>query len=326
HVGCRLYQFDRATQAVSATQVRFVRFGGSRASLSIEAIVVVVSMGCGSPPAPSVTTTTSTTASTTSTTTSVAPLSFTAVWQVTYRISSCIGDRHCGVFLGTTRTFVLRFQQSGDFVSGVVVIRQESVDNAYYQGDLLVNVSGQLAGDGSLTVTGIKPAASQIDTSGEVVVRSLAIKQSSQGGLTGTLSYESRYTVNQNPETAMTARAGDIIAAARTATMPIDDQNPFQGHWVGRAMVRSCSSDVECPPTGSFVTIDLRLSQSGSSVAGTIGDRITVSGMVSSHVLALQGSAPRQDVDGGDGTIQLTALSSTIAPLGTIQRSTWHIR
>src|SRR5262249_48877079 len=126
-------------------------------------------------------------------------LGFAGVWQGQYRITDCTGDRHCSEFIGDLRTFVLRLMQSGQSLTGVLVLRQQLTDNAYYHGDLTINVAGSVASDGSLTLTGSKPSATPFDKSGDVDVQRMVVKPSASSGLSGTLGYSSRYTPVQNP-------------------------------------------------------------------------------------------------------------------------------
>lgn len=245
---------------------------------------------------------------------------FTGIWQGQYRITECAGDRHCGAFIGGLRSFVLRLQQTGGSVTGVVVLVHEPVDNAYYQGDLTVNVTGDVAPDGGVTVRGRKPALSPSDASGDVDVESFTLKPSTSE-TTGMLAYVSRYVPLQNPETSLKRVAGIIVNATRATSMPVDVTAPFQGHWSGRIVMRTCTEpELLLCRTGAdaFRSFDLTLMQSASMVSGTL-DQLPVTGTVSGQTLTVQGSSAPLQVGGGFVVTRVVNWSTTIDNLGRMQ-------
>src|SRR5262249_49850399 len=149
-----------------------------------------------------------------------------------------------------------------------------------------INVAGSVASDGSLTLTGSKPSATPFDKSGDVDVQRMVVKPSASSGLSGTLGYSARYTAVQNPETSLVTRTGDIVSASRTADVPVNSQLPFQGHWLGRIVIRSCTDELfSCAP-GDFGSFDLTLTQSGNVVSG-VYNGTPVTGTVSGQTLSI---------------------------------------
>jgi len=265
---------------------------------------MVAAIGCGDPPAPSP---------------SGSVVDFTGIWQGQYRVTACTGNRHCPAFIGMTRSFLLRLTQTGTYVTGVL------------SGDVTVNVAGPVAADGTLRTTSLKPAASQLDPAGEVEVQRFVIRLSPDTGLAGTLEYETRFTPSQNFETLRTTRAGEILSATRLASEPIASRAPFQGHWVGRYAVRSCTASgggPSCTGEGRTQPFDLTLTQSGAAVSGALsplsGRSAPVSGNASSNTLTLQGSTTTP-LSGGFDIVSVTAWSTTTDGVGQMLGSFTYV-
>lgn len=56
-----------------------------------------------------------------STPASPAVAQFAGLWSGSYKLTSCSGERHCVLYVGTSRTFELRLQQAGGHVEGLFV-------------------------------------------------------------------------------------------------------------------------------------------------------------------------------------------------------------
>jgi hypothetical protein len=270
-----------------------------------------LSAGCGGPTAPSASKIASVIA---------------GVWEGRYRVSGCGGDRHCGAYIGEEKTFVLRVEQAGPSVTGVLVLVQPPAD-AYYHGNLAVYVTGAVNADGMLTVNGLKPALSASDSSGEVELQYLTLKTTGNA-LTGALAFISRYVPFQNPETSMRTLTGDVLSATRDATLAFEIASPFQGHWSGRQVIRTCTEpELLVCRTGpdSFSSFVLTLSQSGNVVVGSLG-AMSMNGTASSTALRLEGLSTPLQVSGGFITSRITDWSTTVDPLGQMQGSYTFIR
>src|SRR5262245_55902897 len=124
----------------------------------------------------------------------------------------------------------------------VAVVGQEGA-NSSYQEILTTTFAGTERPDGRFSMLASNPTFAPSDGSGDVEIRRLILQVAAATGLTGSIAYASRYTVSQNPETALTTRAGDIITGIHVAGVPVDSRLQLQGHWVGRTVVRSCANE-----------------------------------------------------------------------------------
>jgi hypothetical protein len=243
--------------------------------------------------------------------------SYAGVWQIEYRVTECNGDRHCPAFLGTIRRMVLRLAQSGSMVSGVA------------SGDITVDVTGTVAGDGSVTLTGLKRAMSPRDTTGEVEVRELMLRQSPPAQLTGSLDYEIRYTPTQNFETARTKRVGEITSSTRLATDAVAAS--VQGRWVGYYVIRACvvTGWPNCfgEEERVYPLLDFNLVQAGSSVTGTIsmGMPVSLNGQFSGGALTLNGEG-KLPGSGGFTVVRIPQWTATVDALGRMSGKFTFVR
>ena len=113
---------------------------------------------------------------------------FGGVWQGEYRLTTCTGERHCGLFIGATRPFLLRLEQSGAAVAGVLA------------GDVTVDVAGTVARSGDLSLNGTSSSASPLDAAGQVELRRFELRRDGDG-LSGMLEYAVTYTPRTPPST-----------------------------------------------------------------------------------------------------------------------------
>jgi hypothetical protein len=282
---------------------------------AVASLLTLQAIGCGSgsPPAPE-----------------SRGADFAGVWQGEIRVTACSGDRHCSVFIGANRPFVLRLAQAGSSATGVLTIGTPPMPPG--AADITVNLAGVVASDGTVTLSGAKPAASSLDSAGDVEVQRFVVRRSAQTGLSGTLDYVIRYTPSQNFETLMTTRSAEIASATRIASEPFPSSLSMQGHWVGMYVVRACTvsgwpSCIAYFPDRTYA-FDLMLMQTGGTVSGSLnigGGAIPVNGTVSSNMLTLQGSATFQG-SGGFDVVSLISWATTTTAVGEMQGSFSYVR
>ena len=254
---------------------------------------------------------------------------FSGVWQGEYLVTACSSGRVCIPFQNKplSQSFSVRLSQTGTSVIGVLTIG----------GFLNVDVAGTLDPGGVLTLTGSRPAASAFDPTGDVQVTRLAVQRDSERGLTGKIEYVSRYTVEQNHETAAVSWAGDVTTARR-----LRDAGPqpssFGGRWGGNYVVRRCVAVgwTFCSPgeqDAHVYTFDVRLTQNGATLTGTMAwsspapdNVLPVTGTVSLDTLTIQGSAtaPASGVDAN--VLRITRWTTTRDDLGRMHGSFGFVR
>lgn len=225
---------------------------------------------------------------------------FSGIWQGEYRVRSCLGGRTCTLFQGQTLRFLLRLSQAGTNVVGVLTLG-DTVASGVNLDAVNVNVTGTISPTGALTLTGSRPAASPTDANGELQVTKFAVQRDVQRGLTGTLEYNARYSLEQNHETTSVSWTGDVTTARRVADAGTHPGS-FAGRWAGNYVVRQCVPvgwTICLPEMANHVyAFDLRLTQSGSMLTGTMrwsfpapDNQLPVTGRVSADSLVVEGSA-----------------------------------
>jgi hypothetical protein len=222
------------------------------------------------------------------------------VWQLTFQMTACSGERHCAFHLGTTREARLRIVRDGPSYNGVVDVYGEHV-----------LVSGEMT-NGELVLSGRRAPAIAGDREVDVTTLRLRLRE---GATAGALEY----TVRGMPPGAFVfgdvRHSGQITAAHRAAASSFDTAR-FAGSWRGRFAVRQCSwvGWLWCYPFEEqrvhFFTLDL--SQTGNDVVGTFSfgpTAIAVNGSVAGGILELRGESSRV-ISGGSEEVRLTAWSS----------------
>ena len=238
---------------------------------------------------------------------SPAAADFSGLWTGTYRFKTCSGERHCVLYIGTTRDFTLRVQQSGSRASALLTL-----------GGLAVDVDGVVAPDGALELTGFAPSAALIDTA---VGAKLSLRMGPGRALTGTIDYRTE------PPARYLDVAGALVATTDIATVVHQDLAAFasavDGTWSGRLLVRSCTPPIggrDCYPTGTEepMNFDLTLARSGDAVSGTFAAgsaRVPVTGRIAGTSLTLEGEA-LTPASGGPSRTRLTGWKAALDGLG----------
>jgi hypothetical protein len=174
----------------------------------------------------------------------------------------------------------LRLEQSGDAVRG------------NFQSDsVLIDVTGIVDGDGTLSLQGSAPGLGRGDFVGAATLTRFRAQVDSVSGLTGALEYRLDRTA-ETPLGFSTVYAGDIASAQRSQTsLP----STFDGTWAGSFVVRQCQATCLPPHVDEVSGFTLTLRQNGSSIAGAITFRssepaLQVSGHVDGNRLILDSS------------------------------------
>jgi hypothetical protein len=232
---------------------------------------------------------------------------FAGLWSGSYKLTSCSGERHCVLFVGTTRTFGLRLRQTGGHVEGLFVAGESAAD-----------VSGDVQKDGQLTLTGAAPAATVRDTS---MTAELELRVTADGVIAGSLLHETTGPPDYAFVYGAVRIAGEVVSATRSDlpsfALVID------GTWSGRAAVRSCapvSPDPYCYPflDQEISSIQLTLQRTGASLTGTLvlgAARVPVSGSVSGTSFTLSGEtiAP---ASGGNSLERVSGFTGSVDEFG----------
>jgi len=235
--------------------------------------ILLAMAACGSPTRPS-----------TGATTSALGPDAAGIWSGEYRITTCDGARHCFAMQGQTTPFVLRLQQNGAALSGLLETGSPS---------LAIDVTGYVGTDGQITLTGrtADPSAYLYLISAELT--HFEARLDPFNGFVGTLGY------------ATTSEPGFIRGRAefrgeflRATRQPLPPAGAAAGAWSGQYVVRECTvtGSQYCQPydRGEFTGIELLLTQRDTTVSGTVTlgqQRVPVEGHVSDGRLTLQGSS-----------------------------------
>src|SRR5688572_18840917 len=174
---------------------------------------IVLALACGrSPTGPS---------------TPMSPATVEGVWQLTFQMTACNGERHCVFSIGTSREAQLRIVRDGSRYNGVVDVYGEHI-----------MVSGEMTPAGELVLSGNKAPATSSDRSVEVTTLRVRLKE---GATTGAVDY----IVRGMPPGAFVfgdvRHAFQITNAHRAADASAFDPTRFNGSWRGRFAVRQCS-------------------------------------------------------------------------------------
>jgi len=231
------------------------------------------------------------------------------MWTGTY-YTGCTGERHCGLRIGTAQDFGLRLEQSGSRVHGL-----------FTQWEFAAELSGDVRDDGSVTLTGEAPQASEKD-SGMTVSR-IALHLSAERSIQGTIAYQTRLGIQFAEFNPGMAAEGEIVSVRR------DDLRSFaaivDGKWTGRFAIRGCTpagatrscyphEDREAPP------LELTLVRSGDTLAGTFVDgaqRVPMTGRIIGNTMSLSGEA-EMPVSGGASRLRIAGFTGTIDSLGRL--------
>ncbi len=234
---------------------------------------------------------------------------FSGFWQGSIKYTQCEGMRHCFAEIGRAEDFTVRVQQSGTRAAAVFTFAEN-----------VIALDGNVLTDGTLALTGSSPFGGETTRSFEsaVTVTRFAIRLEPGAGLAGTIAYEMR--ANQsNSEFALAKLTGDIVNTTRR------DLGGFaatvEGTWKGRLVVRSCVPIGNyCHPyeAGELGDVELRLTQAGSQVAGTMkmrGGDIPVTGELSGRSLTLAGETLTA-ASGGPSLTRITAWNTSVDAFG----------
>jgi hypothetical protein len=203
--------------------------------------------------------------------------SFEGVWTIKYTVAGCPGFRHCNVHMGETRTVFLHLARSGAGYEGMVEI------------DDHVPVAGTVAPDGSLKLTGLRPAANAEDF--DVAVEGITLRPSQLA-----VPDEVRWTVKGPSSASFNGSGGyfgPITSVERTG--PLDASPSFSGKWTGYLPIKTCEpSGAFCWPLrpNQLYGLTITLLQSGA-VEGTLkfsSISVPVSGSISGNHVRLSGS------------------------------------
>jgi len=251
------------------------------------------------------------------------PATYEGVWTITYTVAECGGFRQCVHYRGDSRTLYLHLAAVPNGYEGVVEV-------GFYN----VSVTGSVGGDGTLTLTGLRPAALADDVSVEID----AITLQHNGLITGTTAGGVRFTQRGASNTDFFGTAttsGPITAAERTSALsPVP---AFSGKFAGHFPANNCSSDgwPHCFPFWGDTTYSLvlELTQNSGTVAGTLklgGTSIPISGAAAGSAVTFSGtSSPassgvnvtyRVETDG----VQIDKVGRLTGTLRFVSTYDWH--
>ena len=185
---------------------------------------------------------------------------FDGVWQLNYRLTSCAGERHCVLKIGSTGETSLRLTRTGSIYTGLV--------NAWGQP---VAVSGEMSPNGELVMSGRRSAV--IPNDQEIEVVTLRVKLG-EGPTTGAFEYVVRGLAPGAFFFGDIRHGVQITSAQRVFDAARFDETQFGGSWRGRYVVRQCSwvGWLWCYPfeDRNVHLFQLKLTQSGNDVEGSL--------------------------------------------------------
>jgi hypothetical protein len=207
------------------------------------------------------------------------PVDFSGTWQGNYRVTTCLGDYHCVVFLGSDRPYRIALTQVGASVTGI-----------FFSEGVGIDVVGTVDKDRNLR---LQAAPIAVPTPGSEFTKFEALLTDANGALTGALQYTFGVRSSTEGPPGPVTRGGDILSAIRGMLTP---RSSFAGVWRGYAFVRECT--VSGSPyyrweVGEARLFELRLQQSGDAVSGSLyvqPHMFPVTGSVSGGGLTLSGT------------------------------------
>ena len=233
----------------------------------------------------------------------VALADFSGYWSGTFSYTSCLGARHCEVFVGRKDPFSFRLQQSGGRVTGVFVARESAVD-----------VSGEVQADGSLMLSGSSATGGSKGTPADARFSATTLRLDSAMGLIGAFNVDvTSFYSGLDP---MTFAYGASIVSADRGNLEAFVTD-LSGTWRGRFLVKGCSASgiPVCDPfyLDEVETLELKVSVAGDAVSGELAQisnyRVPLSGHVRGRLLELAGFQPQSP-----GSMALRVTSFTASP------------
>lgn len=240
-----------------------------------------------------------------------APADYSGFWSANFRYTSCDGERHCVLRIGTTQPFTLRLQQNGARVRGVFTTWQYAVD-----------VEGDVLKDGSMVLSGGAPAASAKDDEGAFTLTKIEALAEAGGRLAGTVAYEILPEGSAKDYYSHMSVRGTIDTASHSDLQML--ASSFDGTWKGRFVVTSCDpigSAVRCYPYDAQETAPIEIALSGAGGTVTIGPaRVPVTARPDGSSIALQGEVVIPQSGGGE-RVRVSNLSATRDAFGRMRGS-----
>ena len=233
---------------------------------------------------------------------------FAGLWSGSYKVTSCSGERHCVLILGTTRTFGLRLQQNGGHVDGLFITGASAAD-----------VSGEVQKDGHVTLKGVDQAITSQDIS---MTAQLELQLTTDGALSGAILHETTsppgYDVNVFGPVRIT---GDVVSTLRSDLTSFAAD--IEGTWSGRFVVRSCApvpSDRYCYPfqEQEVNSVQVTVQRGGSSLTGTMAigsGRIPLSGTIAGSSFTMSGDTI-YPASGGNSLLRVSGFKGSIDGFG----------
>ena len=235
---------------------------------------------------------------------------FSGMWSGTYKYTSCTGERHCNLRIGTSQDFGLRLEQTGSRVHGL-----------FTQWAYAAELSGEVRDDGSVTLSGEAPKASEKDTG--MTVSGIVLRLSADRLIQGTIAYQTHSAIQFTEFTPGLTAEGEIASVRR------DDLRAFvaivDGKWSGRFAIRGCT-----PPGGApycnphedreAPVFELTLTRSGDSLSGTFLDgprRVPLTGRIAGNSVSLAGEIDTAEA-GGVSRFRITGFNGSIDSLGRL--------
>jgi hypothetical protein len=265
-----------------------------RVSLTCTLCVLVCLTGCRSPSAPSAVAGTS---------------DFAGAWATDVTFTECSGMRHCFAQIGRAEPVVLRLQQSGRAVAGLLVTRAFAVD-----------VAGSVTPEGILRLAGSRPAPNEYGFG--VRVEEAAVRLDPALGLTGRVRYALEPGALSHEFHPRAVLAGDMVSTVRA---PLEPQSRVDGQWSGFAVTRACEgrNEPSCFPLYDDVlhTFSLRVAQTGAAITGQLAIgrwNIPVQGTFTEGTLTLAGEMHGSDGDADRSVVRLVGGTAARSPVGRL--------
>lgn len=267
------------------------------------ALILLAAVGCGGSSSPPV-------SPSPSTASPIALTDFSGLWTGTYTFTTCTGERHCDLRIGTSQDFGLRLEQAGSGVHGL-----------FTWSDFAAEISGDVRDDGSVTLSGEAPKASEKDWG--MTVSRIALRLSPERALQGTIAYQTHPGLN------LAEFAGSMAAEGQIGSTRREDLRAFvatvDGTWNGRFAIRGCT-----PPGGApfcnphedqeTAAVELSLLRSGDALTGTFVDgtrRVPVTGRILGNSISLSGETDAPE-SGSTTRVRIAGFDGTIDSLGRL--------